>query len=97
MHSMMYWYMQSAAGDVHAALHVAILMLLGILGQCAPVYPYVDMSGVTTLVVLGIHGMLLLHGSAGRVERAMPSTPARMTDIRTAYWLAEHPEEVWMR
>ena len=27
------------------AMHTCLLVVLGILGQCAPVYPYVDLSG----------------------------------------------------
>lgn len=30
---------------VEAGLHIVLLLVLGVLGQCAPVYPYVDLSG----------------------------------------------------
>ena len=36
-------------------MHVALLVVLGILGQCSPVYPYVDLSGWTTLLAISIH------------------------------------------
>ena len=39
------------------AMHTCLLVVLGILGQCAPVYPYVDLSGWYTLLAISIHGL----------------------------------------
>jgi hypothetical protein len=40
------WWLLPSSGIVReAGLHIALLVVLGILGQCAPVYPYVDLSG----------------------------------------------------
>jgi len=36
-------------------VHIALLVILGILGQCSPVYPYVDVSGWATVVTIAIH------------------------------------------
>nr|ATQ37454.1 apocytochrome b [Diplonema ambulator] len=41
-----------------AAMHISILCILGLLGQCAPIYPYVDMSGALTVMATAIHIML---------------------------------------
>jgi len=38
-------YRRSSIQLLEAALHVALLVVLGILGQCPPIYPYVDISG----------------------------------------------------
>jgi len=40
---------------LEAGMHVSLLVVLGILGQCSPVYPYVDLSGWTTLLVISVH------------------------------------------
>jgi hypothetical protein len=40
---------------LEVGLHGVLLCVLGILGQCAPVYPYVDMSGLSTLLTISVH------------------------------------------
>ena len=49
---------------VYATLHVLLLVVLGILGQCSPVYPYVELSGWYTVLAIGIHILVLPGGSA---------------------------------
>nr|ATQ37468.1 apocytochrome b [Diplonema sp. ATCC 50224] len=39
-------------------IHVWILVMLGLLGQSNPVYPYVELSGHFTIMALGIHVLL---------------------------------------
>jgi hypothetical protein len=41
--------------SVHGVGHLLVLCSLGVLGQCAPVYPYVEVSGVLTLISLWMH------------------------------------------
>lgn len=43
--------------SLEAGMHVSLLVILGILGQCAPVYPYVDLSGWTTLLTISVHAL----------------------------------------
>jgi len=40
---------------LEGGVHIALLVILGILGQCSPVYPYVDVSGWATVVTIAIH------------------------------------------
>ena len=48
MDACVYVYMQGS-------MHGAVLLLLGILGQCHPVYPYVECSSVATVLAVAIH------------------------------------------
>nr|ADP88933.1 apocytochrome b [Diplonema papillatum]APQ44781.1 apocytochrome b [Diplonema papillatum] len=38
-----------------AGAHSSMLLILGVLGQCSPVYPYVDVSGWVTAVAVSTH------------------------------------------
>lgn len=42
----------SSSALVDVASHATILWVLGLLGQCAPAYPYVECSGLATLLAL---------------------------------------------
>jgi len=48
-------YSRGVHQGLEAGMHVGLLVVLGILGQCSPVYPYVDLSGWTTLLAISIH------------------------------------------
>jgi len=42
---------------LEGGMHIALLAVLGVLGQCAPVYPYVDLSGWGTVLAIAVHGL----------------------------------------
>nr|QHQ98699.1 apocytochrome b [Sulcionema specki] len=50
-------YSRSLGVEVETGVLVYTLLLLGILGQSSPIYPYVETSGVLSVVVFGIHIM----------------------------------------
>ena len=46
-------------------VHITLLIVLGILGQCSPVYPYVDVSGWATVLAIAIHLLTDMEGITG--------------------------------